>query len=107
MSKIVAILAVMGTAILLSFSAPAAPADAAVAKRHGVTSAEQVNVSAARRHYRRYYRRHYYRPYYYRPYYGYYRPYYYRPYYYRPYRPYYYRPYYYPPAPFYPFLPWW
>ena len=67
MSKIVAILAVMGTAILLSFSAPAG---AAVAKRHGVTSAEQVNVSAARRHYRRYYRRHYYRPYYYRPYYG-------------------------------------
>jgi hypothetical protein len=61
-------------------------------------AATATDMSAHRRHYRRYrYVRPYYRPY---PYYGYYRP---RPYY---YQPYYARPYYYNPYPYYrPYRP--
>ncbi len=96
MSRTIAFLAALGTIAVLAFAAPVS----ASAKQAGVSNAEQMNVSAARRHVRRYHRR-WVRPY--RPYYGHY-PYYSRPYYY--YRPYY-RPYYYGPLPFFPFAPWW
>jgi hypothetical protein len=98
MTRIFTALAVFGTLVMLSL-----PATAGAANRpDGIRNAEQTNVSAARRHYRRYYRHHrrYVRPYYGGPYYGYGYGYYPRPY----YRPYYYRP---APLPFFPFMPWW
>jgi hypothetical protein len=124
-------LAAFAAIFLLWVIALPGPADAAARRANGIASADQLDLSAQRRYYRRgyrggYYRRPYYgRPYYrsraYRPYYRYrYRPYYrygyYRPYYrygyYRPYYygRYYYRPYYYRPVwPFFPFFGprWW
>ncbi len=92
MSRILGILAVVGTALMLLLPAPAS----AASRPDGIRKADATEFSAARRIYRRYYRHPYYRPYYWGP-----RPYYYGyPYpYYRPY-------YYYHPAPW-PFWPWW
>ncbi len=79
----------------------------AATSESGIRNAQASDISAVRRHVRRYYRPRaqfyfYYgpRPYYYQPW-----PYYYAPRY--AYPPYYYRPYYYRPAPLFPFGPWW
>ncbi|MBI4275676.1 MAG: hypothetical protein HY659_13355 [Rhizobiales bacterium] len=89
MTRIIILLAALVTGAVLAFSVPA---DAAQRKADGFRNAEQIDVSAHRRHYRyyRYHPRYYYGP---RFYYG------------APY-PYYYRPYRYHYAPW-PFWPWW
>jgi len=89
MSKMLATCAAIAVTAMFALPAPAGAAEksAPAAKQAGAN--ELTDISAARRHYRRYgyVRHHYYRPYrygYYRPYYGYdayaYDPYY-RPYY--------------------------
>ncbi len=106
MSKILAVLAVIGVAVMFALPARAASAT------DGIRKSEQIDLSAAKRH-RRHVRRYYVRRYYYppRPYlgFGYPSPYYYGGYYGYPFGyPYpYYRRYYRPgPWPFFP-APWW
>ena len=84
MSKMLATCAAVAVTALIALPAPAGAAERSAA---GVKQAEQIEISSARRHHRRYVRRYYApRPYYYsRPYYAPYRAYGYDPY----YRPYY------------------
>jgi hypothetical protein len=94
MTKLLASAAAIGVAALISMgSANAAPQQD---RADGMRNADQIEVSSARRHHRRYYRHYGYR--HYGPRYGYSAPRYYRPYFYDSYAysPYYSRPYYRP-----------
>ena len=82
MSKLLATVSALGFAALVAL-----PGAASAKERAGVTmkNSSSIEVSSARRHYRRHYVRHYYGPRYYGgPYYGGYDSYAYSPYYYRP-----------------------